>query len=66
MKSRNQLLSFSWYCLKHRDQRFWQALRNWSGQLAIVAVDKKVHGKEITTVRDRYEYDGYIDTFYWK
>lgn len=29
MKSLNKLLSFSWYCLTHRDESFWQALRNW-------------------------------------
>ena len=24
------LKSFVDYCLKHKDERFWQALRNWS------------------------------------
>jgi len=31
-KTRNSeaLLSFVTYCVQHPDQRFWQALRNWS------------------------------------
>lgn len=29
MKNRKLLFSFIWYCLTHRDERFWQALRNW-------------------------------------
>ena len=30
MKSADKLSSFIEYCLKHPDERFWQALRNWS------------------------------------
>lgn len=32
MNSRNEELmkSFSDYCMKHPEQRFWQALRNWA------------------------------------
>jgi len=57
MKSRNQLLSFSWYCLKHRDQRFWQALRNWSKADRILWQAKQaIESQEGSK----------IDTFYWK
>lgn len=29
-KISNTLYAFVKYCLEHSDQRFWQALRNWS------------------------------------
>lgn len=29
-KNKDRLDSFSLYCRKHPEQRFWQALRNWS------------------------------------
>ena len=29
-KNIKQLKSFTAYCLSHKDERFWQALRNWS------------------------------------
>lgn len=32
MKNKKLLNSFVDYCLKHPNERFWQALRNWSGQ----------------------------------
>jgi len=52
-KSKNSkvLVSFSKYCLKHPEQRFWQALSNWSGKY-IFANDKLL--KQID------------DTFYWE
>lgn len=30
-KSQKELLSFIEYCVEHTDERFYQALRNWSG-----------------------------------
>ena len=30
-KNRKILLDFIKYCVNHPDERFWQALRNWSG-----------------------------------
>lgn len=30
MKSTTQLQDFMKYCANHPDERFWQALRNWS------------------------------------
>ena len=41
---------FMAYLYAHPEQRFWQALRNWSGQDFIHA--------ETATIR--------LDTFYWK
>lgn len=34
-KNKKTLESFVEYCDKHPEQRFWQALRNWSGYEAI-------------------------------
>ena len=31
LKSRKMLWSFIDYCVCHKEERFWQALRNWSG-----------------------------------
>jgi len=31
MKNKKLLFSFIWYCITHKHERFWQALRNWSG-----------------------------------
>jgi DNA-directed RNA polymerase subunit RPC12/RpoP len=30
-KSKSTLASFERYCVRHPHERFWQALRNWSG-----------------------------------
>jgi hypothetical protein len=54
--SRNSkvLVSFVWYCLTHREERFWQALRNWSGHRYIIA------SKECPLFSNER------DTFYWE
>ncbi len=44
------LRDFVEYCANHPDQRFWQALRNWSGYNYIIARNE---------MRDE-------DTFYWE
>ena len=31
IRSRGPLTSFIRYCVTHPEERFWQALRNWSG-----------------------------------
>jgi hypothetical protein len=35
MKNAELLGGFTGYCLAHPDERFWQALRNWSGAIQI-------------------------------
>lgn len=37
MKNKNEemLLSFTDYCMKHPEMRFWQAVRNWCGWHAV-------------------------------
>ncbi len=53
MKSATLLTSFARYCVEHKDQRFWQALCNWSGVQSIHIVK--------TLSKDAIEY---IDTWY--
>lgn len=57
MKSGYVLASFVWYCLTHRQERFWQALRNWSGAGFILDTN--------CTARDSAKMGAYmLDTFY--
>ncbi len=44
------LRDFVEYCASHPSQRFWQALRNWSGAEGILFCDGL----------------GDVDTFYWE
>lgn len=37
-KNRLTLMSFVHYCATHPNERFWQALRNWSGARFVLAV----------------------------
>ncbi len=53
MKSQDLLEDFTQYCKAHPHERFWQALRNWSGWGFIWA------SKEFDP-RDA------VDTFYWE
>lgn len=55
-KNQTHLSSFTVYCRNHPEQRFWQALRNWSGYRFIygqkegdflVGGAKDAEGKEI-------------------
>jgi hypothetical protein len=34
------LASFVSYCVQHPDERFWQAVRNWSGYSFIMAYER--------------------------
>lgn len=59
MKSKSLLESFAAFCRANPEQRFWQALRNWSGHAFIfVASDYP------RTAQEAY-WDG-KDTFYWE
>lgn len=49
--------AFLAYCMDHPEERFWQALRNWTGASFIHVVLPKAD----------YGYTGEaIDTFYWE
>jgi len=48
------LVEFDEYCNKHPEERFWQALRNWSGFAFICASKQFPSGTDI------------IDTFHWE
>ena len=52
------LLSFIDYCLAHPDQRFWQALLNWS-KVPFILVSTH-HAYDVTegTVTDPYNWEG--------
>lgn len=49
------LASFTEHCRKYPTERFWQALRNWSGRNYVLVCDNK------DLVRGEYS-----DTFYWR
>lgn len=58
MPNRNSeaLRSFIDYCVDHPAERFWQALRNWSGyHLVLVSNDHDVDADPRT-----------MDTFFWE
>lgn len=60
-KNKKLLESFSAYCKQNSDQRFWQALRNWSGAGAILAM-KAESACEVDNLVDQSE--NLCDTFY--
>lgn len=78
MGSRNKLIldSFVFYCEKHPEMRFWQALRAWSGFGFIYAGDLQMPkmpdnikaSRELTTedMQRLVEMTGLKDTFYWE
>ena len=59
-KNGKVLQSFIDYCVAHPDQRFWQALRNWSAAAFIFASGVPLYEIDMPT-------PGVIkDTFYWE
>lgn len=58
MKSNKQLKNFVDYCLEHPEERFWQALRNWSGAGFIFWTDSTIDPAKVNKK--------FIDTFYWE
>lgn len=57
-KNKDLANDFLRYCAKNPGERFWQALRNWSGQkFILVADDMNVETQELKNVKD---------TFYWE
>ena len=48
------LKSFAKYCEEHPEERFWQALRNWSGYGFIIASNSLPVNR------------GQVDTFHWE
>ena len=55
-KNKEKLLSFLQFCRQHPQERFWQALRNWSEATAIY-YEKYEKGVDDNVCED---------TFYWK
>ena len=59
-KNGKVLQSFIDYCIAHPDQRFWQALRNWSPSSFIFASGVPLYEIDMPTA-------GVVkDTFYWE
>ncbi len=54
MRSRDTLSSFIRYCVRHPDERFWQALRNWSGYNFIYAAKYQLN----CFVTDTFSFEG--------
>lgn len=57
MTSKKQLKSFTSYCKAHPEERFWQALRNWSEYDFIIGREQRW----INEIGDVYKDE---DTFY--
>lgn len=55
-RNEKQLKSFTMYCKQNPEERFWQALRNWSGSPFILRAD--------VLDFDTDEFSGTKDTFY--
>lgn len=55
-KNAKLLVDFANYCFKHPDERFWQALRNWScvNKIYIEMYDK---GVDDQVVEDTFYFD---------
>jgi hypothetical protein len=62
VRNRNEKLlnEFIEYCKSHPDERFWQCLRNWSGQPFILA------SKDAVFEINDEDVSGIRDTFYWE
>lgn len=52
-KNREVLMDFAKYCAEHPNERFWQALRNWSGYPTIL-VETILHAN----CRDTFYFEG--------
>ena len=55
-KNKELLHSFVEYCIKHKQERFWQSLRNWSGANKILFEEYNKHVDDMLS----------FDTFYWE
>lgn len=58
MKDLKRKLSFIWYLLTNRNERFWQALKNWSGYSYIPKADFDSFNKDV--------YVGLEDNYYFE
>lgn len=65
-KNQEELNSFVEYCTAHPEQRFWQALRNWSNKQYSSDISHILiaTGFDVSQEGDA-GYAGIEDTFYW-
>lgn len=59
MTRNEKILNFVTYCANHPEERFWQALRNWSGHNFILASS----AKDWEEIADKKTL---VDTFHWQ
>jgi hypothetical protein len=71
-KNGGKLVDFVDYCLNHPNERFWQALRNWSGYHFLFAWRPKTAitlnddgGNDAEGIGELLQ-KGLEDTFYWE
>ena len=57
-KNRKVLESFIEYCIAHPEQRFWQALRNWSGFGNIKVLDLSQNWLGKIDYKDTFYFEG--------
>lgn len=71
-KNQESLLEFIKYCFEHPQERFWQALRNWSQYYFIFGwrpkkpLRMKEDGNHYVEGIEEMEKMGLEDTFYWE
>lgn len=53
IKSRATLSSFIRYCVTHPEERFWQALRNWSGYNFVCVSDNNIEHEDTFYLQGR-------------
>jgi hypothetical protein len=59
IRSREPLSSFIHYCVTHPEERFWQALRNWSGYHYILTSEVPIYKvNDETPLRDTFYLEG--------
>ncbi len=58
IRNKKLKLSFIWYLITHKNERFWQAVANWSGNNYILKADFDSFEKN--------HYVGLQDTFYFE
>jgi hypothetical protein len=62
LRSRKELSSFILYCQNHPEERFWQALLNWSQYSTIYASSDswalERHNINVTGIYDTFSFEG--------
>jgi hypothetical protein len=57
MKNKELLDSFVEYCLSHKNERFWQALRNWA-KVKFIYISNKNYNVIYPEIKDTFYFEG--------